>query len=174
MLNSYTNTTPGSPQYDWLHDELRLRFNRETTPWLLVAFHCPLYTVFDGHVSERQSIRMKQYMEPLFLKFGVNLIISGHDHAYMRTTPLAYDTAVSTPAPIYLILGAGGNREGHSHAYRTNFHPKWEAESTIRDFGYGHWFVPNATHAQFRWINNNQSEAAFSDELWMDNLYLTH
>lgn len=144
------------------------------TPWLLVAFHCPFYTVFEGHVNERQAVRMKQHMEPLFLQFGVNVIISGHDHAYMRTTPVAYDNVETrSPAPIYLILGAGGNREGHSRAYRESYHPEWEAASTIRDFGYGHWYVVNATHAQFRWVNNNQSETAFTDELWMENLYLT-
>jgi acid phosphatase type 7 len=129
--------------------------------------------MFEGHVNERQSVSMKQFLEPLFVKYGVNVVVSGHDHAYLRTTPLAYNTAVTTtPAPIYLILGAGGNREGHARGYRINYHPNWEAASSNQDFGFAHWFIPNATHAQYRWINNNKGDKAFSDTLWMKNMYI--
>jgi acid phosphatase type 7 len=174
VLNSYTQSTPGSPQYEWLHNELQFRFDRAMTPWLLVVFHCPLYTLFEGHVNERQSVRMKLFTEPLFVQYGVNVVVSGHDHAYMRTTPLEYDTAVvnNKPGPIYLILGAGGNREGHAREYRPNFHPAWEAASSNQDFGFARWFIPNATHAHYRWINNNKSDSAFSDSIWMTNLYI--
>lgn len=176
MLNSYTTSTPGSPQYEWLHRELQVRFDRSVTPWLLVVFHCPLYTLFEGHVNERQSVSMKLWFEPLFVQYGVNVVVSGHDHAYMRTTPLAYDKAVvnGTAAPIYLILGAGGNREGHARGYRwPNYRPDWAAASSNTDFGFAHWYIPNATHALYRWVNNNKSDSAFSDRIWMTNLYYT-
>jgi Calcineurin-like phosphoesterase len=77
VLNSYSDCTEGSVQYEWLTTELRDRVNRQTTPWLLVSFHAPLYTTFLGHVNEIESLNMKRAMEPLFNKYGVNLIISG-------------------------------------------------------------------------------------------------
>jgi Calcineurin-like phosphoesterase len=49
VLNSYTNTTKGSVQYNWLRTELETKVNRIETPWLLVVFHCPLHTTFRGH-----------------------------------------------------------------------------------------------------------------------------
>jgi Calcineurin-like phosphoesterase len=49
VLNSYTNTTKGSPQYEWLVNEFKHHIDRKVTPWLLVVFHCPFHTTFRGH-----------------------------------------------------------------------------------------------------------------------------
>ena len=76
-LNSYTNASVGSVQYTWLEAELRERFDRTVTPWLLVAFHAPLYTTFVGHVNESEAVNMKKAMEPLFVKYGVNFVVAG-------------------------------------------------------------------------------------------------
>jgi Iron/zinc purple acid phosphatase-like protein C len=99
------------------------------------------------------------------------MIILGHDHAYMRTHPVAYDKVdVTGYAPIYLTLGAGGNREGHSRGYRNPFvKESWVAFRTLDDFGYGHLFVPNATHARFQWIRDRTSSNTFEDIAWLSN-----
>jgi hypothetical protein len=52
VLNSYTDTLPGSVQYAWLEETLRNVHRTEETPWLLVMFHCPLHTTFVGHNGE--------------------------------------------------------------------------------------------------------------------------
>lgn len=49
VLNSYTNTTKGSVQYQWLKQELETNIDRTITPWLLIVFHCPFHTTFRGH-----------------------------------------------------------------------------------------------------------------------------
>ena len=49
VLNSYTDVSPDSVQYNWLESELSHRVNRRKTPWLLAMFHCPLHTTFLGH-----------------------------------------------------------------------------------------------------------------------------
>lgn len=88
VLNSYSNCTVGSVQYQWLETELRERVDRKKTPWLLVAFHSPLYTTFLGHVNEVEALRMKAAMEPLFVKYGVNLIVSGKLYLKAQTCNL--------------------------------------------------------------------------------------
>ena len=80
VLNSYTKSTKGSAQYEWLVSELKKYHqndNRSTTPWLLVSFHAPIYTTFLGHVNEEQSVEMKDALEPIFIEYGVNIIVSG-------------------------------------------------------------------------------------------------
>jgi hypothetical protein len=155
VLNSYSNTTVGSVQYQWFERELQ-HVNRADTPWLIVSFHAPLYTSFLGHVNETEKLEMKHAMEPLFVQYGVNLIVSGHDHAYLRTKSLSLDQVDPTGrAPIYLTLGASGNREHHSSGYRNDTHAEpWVAVRTIHDYGVGHLYVPNATHAWFRWFRD--------------------
>lgn len=80
VLNSYSNCTKGSVQYEWLVSELDKYRNlnyRRATPWLLISFHAPLYTTFLGHVNEKQAVDMKDALESIFIEYGVNLVVSG-------------------------------------------------------------------------------------------------
>jgi len=40
VLNAYTDTSVGSPQYDWLANDLK-SINRTITPWVISSSHCP-------------------------------------------------------------------------------------------------------------------------------------
>jgi hypothetical protein len=170
VLNSYTYSGVGSEQYNWLQEELQTRFDRTVTPWLMVVFHCPLYTTFESHVDEVQSRTMKHAMEPLFVKYGVNFVMSGHDHAYLRTKSMKYGHVDSTQqSPIYFIVGAGGNREGHPHGYLHNYPEVWVAKRAMVDWGYGQWWFPNATHAHFAWIPDGFEGDDTGDDVWFVN-----
>ena len=51
--------------------------------------------------------------EPLWLQYGVDLLLSGHVHAYERSNPVAnYSADPSGCAPVQLTVGDGGNHEG--------------------------------------------------------------
>ena len=55
----------------------------------------------------------RQIYEPLWLRYGVDLLFSGHVHAYERSNPVANNSADATGcAPVQLIVGDGGNHEG--------------------------------------------------------------
>jgi hypothetical protein len=84
VLNSYTRSHVDSVQYKWLEQEFQ-KVDRSVTPWLVVSFHSPIYNTFKDHVNESEAIEMQQAMEPLFVHHNVNLVVSGHCHAYMRT-----------------------------------------------------------------------------------------
>jgi len=49
--------------------------------------------------------------EPLFLTYSVDLVFSGHVHAYERTHPM-YQYASNACGPAYITIGDGGNIEG--------------------------------------------------------------
>ena len=72
---------------------------------------------------------------------------------------------------VYLTLGAGGNREGHSRGFRDPESPEpWVAFRTLQDFGYGHLFLANATHAHFQWIGDNVAGGDGAvDAVWFSN-----
>jgi 3',5'-cyclic AMP phosphodiesterase CpdA len=46
--------------------------------------------------------KVKEELEPLFVKYGVNLVFGGHDHVYERTVPIRGVT--------YVVSGGGGRR----------------------------------------------------------------
>jgi 3',5'-cyclic AMP phosphodiesterase CpdA len=67
-------------QLAWI--ETSLRDAREE--WKICYFHHPLYSNAGRHGS---SVDLRVLLEPIFLKHGVNVVFSGHDHVYERLKP---------------------------------------------------------------------------------------
>jgi len=68
------------PQRAWIEKELR----ESTDDWKIVYFHHPLYSSGGRHGSEED---LQVILEPLFVKYGVNVVFQGHDHIYERIRP---------------------------------------------------------------------------------------
>jgi predicted phosphodiesterase len=67
-------------QLDWLTRELQ----SSDDDWKIAYFHHPLYSSAGRHGSETD---LRLVLEPLFVKYGVNVVFSGHDHVYERIKP---------------------------------------------------------------------------------------
>jgi len=157
-LNSYTYTGPGSAQYMWLRQELEaLERRRSATPWLIVMMHCPFYTSNAAHHEEMQAVLMRDAhgFEDLLHNHKVAVVLSGHVHAYERSSPV-YKNRTKTDAPTYLVVGDGGNREGHAKDYLEQ--PNWSAFRNGLSFGHGRLLITNKTHMLWEWkINDGQA-----------------
>jgi 3',5'-cyclic AMP phosphodiesterase CpdA len=70
-----------SKQLTWLEKELR---NAGNSDWKICYFHHPLYSSGKTHGS---SIELRSLIEPMFIKYGVDAVFSGHDHVYERVHP---------------------------------------------------------------------------------------
>jgi len=68
------------PQLDWLEKELQA----SGSDWKIAFFHHPLYSSGEQHGSDLQ---LRQELEPLFLKYGVDAVFAGHEHFYERIKP---------------------------------------------------------------------------------------
>ena len=60
--------------------------NRTEFPWLLVIYHAATYHTYTSGFKEYECHR--QIYEPLFVKYGVDVVMSGHVHGYERTKPI--------------------------------------------------------------------------------------
>jgi len=67
-------------QLAWLDNALK----ESVSPWKICYFHHPLYSNAGRHGSE---FELRVVLEPLFVKYGVNVVYSGHDHVYERIKP---------------------------------------------------------------------------------------
>lgn len=154
MLNPFSSMEPHSTQYKWLCEELQT-IDRTRTPWVIVTIHTPLYTTFEKkHLDDLQMAVARQNLEPLFVAYSVNVVFSGHVHAYLRTSGVAYGEP-NVKGPIYIIAGATGHHAAGSFSWTGP-----EAWVQVRDatyFGHGMLRIQNATHAVWSWVHTARS-----------------
>jgi predicted MPP superfamily phosphohydrolase len=67
-------------QLEWLEKELAT----STSDWKICFFHHPPYSSGERHGS---NVNLREQLEPLFLKYGVSVVFTGHEHFYERTKP---------------------------------------------------------------------------------------
>jgi predicted MPP superfamily phosphohydrolase len=73
--------------------------------WKICYFHHPIYSNGGRHGSD---IELRVVLEPLFVKYGVDVVYSGHDHIYERIKPQRGVT--------YFVNGSSGElRKGDVH-----------------------------------------------------------
>jgi Calcineurin-like phosphoesterase len=77
---SLDSTAMDSDQVHWLENEL----SRKQEQWTIVFMHHPLYSSGKRHGP---SVKLREALEPLFMKYGVNVVFSGHEHFYERLNP---------------------------------------------------------------------------------------
>lgn len=80
-------------QLKWLESELAL----DKSEWIICFFHHPLYSSGKKHGSD---IQLREIVEPIFLKYGIDVVFAGHEHFYERVKP--------QKGIYYFISGAGG------------------------------------------------------------------
>jgi 3',5'-cyclic AMP phosphodiesterase CpdA len=67
-------------QLDWLEKELA----SSGSDWKIPFFHHPIYSSGGRHGSD---VTLREQLEPLFVKHGVDIVFTGHEHFYERTKP---------------------------------------------------------------------------------------
>ena len=67
-------------QVDWLDKELMA----SGSDWKICFFHHPPYSSGEAHGSDTT---LRTQLEPVFVKYGVNAVFTGHEHFYERIKP---------------------------------------------------------------------------------------
>ncbi len=80
-------------QVDWLNEKLAA----DTATWKIAFFHHPPYSSGAAHGSDA---KLRQVVEPIFLKYGIDVVFTGHEHFYERIKP--------QQGIYYFISGSGG------------------------------------------------------------------
>ena len=91
-LDGDQDIRPGSAQYRWLEQELK----SSKQPWKVLYLHYPLYG------SSADGNEIADAVQPLAEKYGVQLVVAGHEHNYLRSKPIG--------GVVHLLTGGGGQR----------------------------------------------------------------
>ena len=66
-------------QVQWVEEELK----GAGSNWKIPYFHHPLYTT----ARRGPEVELREILEPLFVKYGVEVVFAGHEHIYERMKP---------------------------------------------------------------------------------------
>jgi len=131
----YVRGYSGGAQTRWLEETLAAAAHDESIDWIIVQMHQDALSSANGNGSDKG---IRETWLPLFDRYGVDLVLCGHDHDYERSWPVrgcnhhvGRDVATGTPVDtcqprpvvttepaeghfdtslgtVHLILGGGG------------------------------------------------------------------
>ncbi|WPH04367.1 Hypothetical protein R9X50_00725700 [Acrodontium crateriforme] len=154
-------------QTDWLAKDLA-SVDRSKTPWIVVSGHRPWY-ISAQNKSSTVCWECKDVFEPLFYQHNVDLVLSGHVHAYERIAPI-YNLVVdpnglmNPRAPWYITNGAAGHYDGLDTLVR----PLQTFSRYAEDSAYG-WSklkFHNATHLTHEFVASSNGTVLDSATLY--------
>lgn len=100
MINTF-QTKKLNEQLPWIENLLANNPNK----WTVVSFHKPFYSAG----RERDDVGTRNAFLPVFDKYNVDLVLSGHDHAYARSYKLKNGIKVSPneKGTVYVVSVSG-------------------------------------------------------------------
>ena len=104
---------------------------------------------------------LRAILEPLLLKWRVDVVLSGHYHSFQRSCAMANLTCVSDGGIVHYTTGAAGQSLDSISLY-----PSQYIEKTILGrYGYSILTAPNATSLNLQFFANDDNEPA--DDVWI-------
>jgi hypothetical protein len=103
VVDQYVSVSTGSPQLTWIESDLAAT----TKPWKIMVLHAPGWSA-GGHIGESEMNDVQNYLQPLCVTYGVDLVIGGHNHYYARcvVAGVQHITTGGGGAPLYSV-GSG-------------------------------------------------------------------
>ena len=120
--NSYVRGYSNGAQKAWLENELKTSRANHDIDWIVVCMHQVVISTADQFNGADLGVR--QEWVPLFDRYGVDLVVCGHEHHYERSHPIRgqVPNATLTPIPtatrtdlidttigtVHMVIGGGG------------------------------------------------------------------
>ncbi len=120
--DNYVNGYSGGRQITFLERELRAARSSRDIDWVVVAMHQVMISSADFNGAD---LGLRQKYGPLFDKYGVDLVVCGHEHHYERSLAVrgvvsgsetltpnpvspATDVIDTSQGTVHMVLGGGG------------------------------------------------------------------
>merc|ERR1711871_233333 len=158
MLSSEHNMTVGSEQYKFLVADLEAG-NRSVTPWVVFGQHRPFYGSTVVRIIPEYEI-MRGILEPLFVKYKVDVVLFGHIHQYQRTCRMVRHKC-DDKGPVYMVVGTAGATTQVPFLPVLNHWMKFRSD----DFGITKFKAYNSTHMNVNWYLDKNGSVG--DSFWI-------
>src|ERR1700726_4089138 len=120
--NSYVKGYSAGAQKTWLEKELAAARDNHDIDWIVVCMHQVAISTAD--MFNGADLGIREEWVPLFDKYGVDLVVCGHEHHYERSHPIrgresnvtltpvpaatTTDVIDTTKGTVHMVIGGGG------------------------------------------------------------------
>lgn len=120
--NSYVRGYSAGAQQQWLAAELATSCADPNIDWIVICMHQVVISTVDKFNGADRGIR--ESWVPLFDRYGVDLVVCGHEHHYERSHPIrghqsndtltplpvatGTDTIDTSAGTVHMVIGGGG------------------------------------------------------------------
>ena len=153
----------GGAQVQWLEADLA-GVDRDRTPFVVAAFHQPFVNSNLDHSYATEGVPMQDAVEDLLYINHVDMVFSGHVHAYERSCR-SYQLNCVADGVTYVTIGDAGNTGELVDTWEQP-QPQW-SRYRMATWGHGELTAVNSTALHFRWLPNPDVDPVHSDEVWI-------
>ena len=137
LTESYNQVAPTTAQYQWLANDLR----SNTLPCVAAYFHHPRYSIGPQGDTAREA-----QVWSLLAQYGVDVVLTGHDHSYQRWVPLDGSGNPAAQGITEFVVGTGG--------YGTQGFVRSDTRVAATSTEYGAWYGDlYADRMEYRYVN---------------------
>lgn len=134
VLNTNDMLSVSDAQLEWLENDM----NASSADWKIVLMHKTPYTLGkDGKWPD--AMYLQQALTAVCDKCDVDLVLSGHDHQYLRTNALN-DNEVVSDGTVYVLCGTAGSKRYEVRPFAVDNFTKKEFINTMVSQKDGHYF----------------------------------
>ncbi len=137
VLNTNDLISVTLAQVKWLKNDL----NSTSADWKIVFMHKAPYTLGkDGKWPD--TLYLSDVLGKVFDECDVDLVMSGHDHMYLRTKPLTRNKIDEKNGTVYVLGGTAGTKRYEVREFSAGLYMKTKFidAMTIQKSGYGNYW----------------------------------
>jgi hypothetical protein len=126
VMSTLSDFNVTSDQYKFVEKDLQQASSNQNIDWIVVTNYGPFYTSPSTHPAKNE---LRNIYHPLFDKYGVDLVLNGHNHNYQRTYPVTFNPNKASQPVVtnQFATGYQGNGDGVVYAIvgtaGESFHP---------------------------------------------------
>lgn len=136
VINTNDILSISIPQLTWLENDL----NSTDKDWKIVCMHKSPYSL-GKDAKWPDALYLQKSLTRVVDKCNVDLVISGHDHQYLRTKPLT-GNKVDKDGAVYVLGGTAGAKRYEVREFLAGYFMKteWIDALTIQKSNYGNYW----------------------------------
>jgi len=111
VMSTLSDANVTSDQYRFIENNLKVASENKNIDWIVVTSYAPFYTSVSEHPAKKV---VRNIYHPLFDKYGVDLVLTAHNHNYQRTYPVTFNPYKRSDPTITngFTTGYTGNKDG--------------------------------------------------------------